>query len=164
MTELNELNKASSAPPWARGLGRSLTLLVGAFTACTPPAQEIEKTKFAAALGVELSASAKVDAMYTRDTTVGTGATATAGQLVTMRYTGWLADGTQFDSNQSSGFQFRVGRGQVIRGWDLGVPGMQVGGSRQLIIPPSLGYGAEGAPGIPGNAVLVFNVTMMSTP
>jgi peptidylprolyl isomerase len=81
-----------------------------------------------------------------------------------MKYTGWLANGTQFDSNQTSGFRFSLGAGEVIRGWDLGVPGMKTGGTRQLIIPPALGYGASGTGPIPGNAVLIFNVTMVSTP
>ena len=164
MNELNERNKLTKLSRSSPS-GGGLTLLLWAFTACTAPAaQDIEKTKFAASLGVDLTASTKVDAMYLRDTTVGTGATATAGQPVTMRYTGWLADGTQFDSNQAAGFQFRLGAGQVIQGWDVGVTGMQVGGARQLIIPPSMGYGAEGTSGIPGNSILVFNVTMLSSP
>ena len=81
-----------------------------------------------------------------------------------MRYTGWLSTGSQFDSNQSTGFQFTLGAGQVIQGWDVGVRGMLVGGQRQLIIPASMGYGESGTQGIPGNSILVFNVTMMSTP
>ena len=133
--------------------------------ACAPPpVVALEEATYASSLGVDLAASTKISGMYIRDITVGTGATATAGQQVTMRYTGWLSNGAQFDSNQAAGFPFRLGAGQVIRGWDLGVPDMKVGGSRQLIIPSSLGYGAEGTQGIPGNAILVFNVTMMSTP
>ena len=141
-----------------------LALALLTLAACAPPAPPLEEAKYAAALGVDLSASAKVSGMYIRDLTVGTCATADPGQLVTMRYTGWLIDGTQFDSNQAEGFQFRVGAGRVIQGWDLGVPGMKVGGMRQLIIPPELGYGQEGTGPIPGNAILVFNVTMMSSP
>lgn len=126
---------------------------------------KIEETTFADSLSVDLAASSKLPSgMYVRDEVEGTGAVAANGSLVTMRYTGWLANGTQFDSNQARGFQFNLGAGEVIAGWDLGVPGMKVGGTRQLIIPPSLGYGASGTGPIPGNAVLVFRVTMMSTP
>ncbi len=140
----------------------SLTL---ALAACASPEVALEKATFAEALQVDLAASMKLPSgMYIRELTVGTGAAAKTGQPVTMRYTGWLANGTQFDSNQARGFQFNLGAGDVISGWDLGVPGVQVGGTRQLIIPPSLGYGAGGTGPIPGNAILVFNVTMMSTP
>ncbi|MFT3706626.1 MAG: FKBP-type peptidyl-prolyl cis-trans isomerase [Archangium sp.] len=144
-----------------KNLALSLALLL---CGCAPE-QKIEETTFATALGVDLSASTKIaGGMYIRDTTEGTGALAERGNSVTMRYTGWLADGTQFDSNQSRGFQFVLGDGVVITGWDLGVPGMKVGGTRQLIIPPSLGYGASGQGPIPPNAILVFTVTMVSTP
>ena len=103
------------------------------------------------------------------DLTVGTGATATAGHSVSVNYTGWLYDatkpdnkGTQFDSSIGRGpFSFLLGAGQVIAGWDQGVAGMKVGGSRRLIIPPSLGYGASGTGPIPGNATLVFDVTLL---
>jgi FKBP-type peptidyl-prolyl cis-trans isomerase FkpA len=100
------------------------------------------------------------------DLVVGTGAVATAGSQVTVAYTGWLHDssrpeakGTQFDSRPS--FQFRLGTGAVIRGWDQGVPGMRVGGQRRLVIPPDLAYGSQspGAP-IPANATLVFDITL----
>ncbi|MFO0594333.1 MAG: FKBP-type peptidyl-prolyl cis-trans isomerase [Myxococcaceae bacterium] len=136
--------------------------LVG-LVGCAPD-PKLEDAMYAASLGVDLSASTKLAAMYFRDVTVGSGAEAKSGNLVTMRYTGWLANGTQFDSNQASGFQFQVGAGDVIQGWDLGVVGMKVGGERQLIIPPSMGYGASGNGPIPPNAILVFKVTMMSTP
>jgi FKBP-type peptidyl-prolyl cis-trans isomerase len=91
-----------------------------------PPAPSLEDAKYAASLGVDITASTKVSNMYIRDLTVGTGEAAMSGQLVTMRYTGWLIDGTQFDSNQAAGFQFRIGAGRVIQGWDLGVRGMQL--------------------------------------
>jgi len=98
------------------------------------------------------------------DTVVGTGAEAKAGDTVTVNYTGWLTDGTKFDSSLDSGqpFQFPLGAGMVIKGWDQGVAGMKVGGKRELIIPPSLGYGAEGAGGvIPPNATLKFEVELL---
>ena len=106
------------------------------------------------------------------DTTLGTGALATAGQRVSVHYTGWLhapdaADGRgkKFDSSKDRGdaFQFQLGAGQVIGGWDEGVQGMQVGGSRVLLIPADLGYGARGAGGvIPPNATLVFEVDLLA--
>jgi FKBP-type peptidyl-prolyl cis-trans isomerase len=94
----------------------------------------------------------------------GTGATATAGQTVVVHYTGWLTNGTKFDSSKDRNepFQFRLGAGQVIAGWDEGVAGMKIGGKRKLTIPASLGYGARGAGGvIPPNAVLIFEVELL---
>ena len=102
------------------------------------------------------------------DTTAGSGATATAGQEVRVHYTGWLYDdgaaGRKFDSSKDRGqpFEFSLGAGMVIRGWDEGVAGMQVGGTRRLVIPPQLGYGARGAGGvIPPNATLLFEVELL---
>ena len=102
------------------------------------------------------------------DTVVGTGAEAKAGQNVTVHYTGWLDNkgqkGTKFDSSVDRGepFEFGLGAGQVIRGWDEGVAGMKIGGKRTLTIPPELGYGARGAGGvIPPNATLIFDVELL---
>ena len=102
------------------------------------------------------------------DTQVGSGATAQAGQTCVMHYTGWLwtngAKGTKFDSSVDRGrpFSFKLGAGQVIRGWDEGVAGIQIGGKRTLLIPPELGYGARGAGGvIPPNATLLFEVELL---
>jgi FKBP-type peptidyl-prolyl cis-trans isomerase len=95
---------------------------------------------------------------------LGTGAEAKAGQLVKVHYTGWLTDGKKFDSSKDRGdpFQFKLGAGQVIKGWDQGVAGMKVGGKRKLTIPPELGYGARGFPGaIPPNSTLVFEVELL---
>jgi len=98
------------------------------------------------------------------DKKVGTGTAAEAGKMVQVHYTGWLTDGTKFDSSKDRGepFAFQLGAGQVIRGWDQGVAGMKVGGIRKLTIPSSLGYGERGAGGvIPPNATLVFEVELL---
>jgi FKBP-type peptidyl-prolyl cis-trans isomerase len=98
------------------------------------------------------------------DIVVGTGATAVAGKSVRVHYTGWLTNGTKFDSSvdRREPFVFSLGAGQVIRGWDEGVAGMKVAGKRQLRIPPALGYGARGAGGvIPPNATLIFDVELL---
>lgn len=96
--------------------------------------------------------------------TEGTGAEAAAGQTVSVHYTGWLTDGQKFDSSKDRNqpFEFSLGAGMVIRGWDEGVQGMKVGGVRRLTIPSSLGYGERGAGGvIPPNATLVFEVELL---
>ena len=98
------------------------------------------------------------------DLVSGDGQTAAAGQRVKVHYTGWLTDGSKFDSSKDRNdpFVFKLGAGQVIGGWDEGVQGMQVGGARKLTIPPQLGYGARGAGGvIPPNATLVFEVELL---
>jgi len=108
------------------------------------------------------------DGLKYTDTKTGDGATAKAGNKVSVHYTGWLSDngakGKRFDSSVDRGqpFQFTLGAKQVIAGWDEGVAGMKVGGKRTLNIPPELGYGARGAGGtIPPNATLIFDVELL---
>ena len=140
-----------------------LALLPLALSAClgdsstttTFPLVPIESTTFAASLGVNLAASTKTPSgLYYRDITVGTGATIVAGTALNVKYSGALANGSVFDSGT---FPFTI-PGNVIQGWNEGLLGMKICGSRQLIIPPSLGYGANGSGPIPPNAVLVFTV------
>jgi FKBP-type peptidyl-prolyl cis-trans isomerase len=105
-----------------------------------------------------------MDNLKITDVTVGTGAVAQNGDTVTVNYTGTFDDGTVFDSSLKPGrtpFQFVLGAGLVIKGWDLGVLGMKVGGKRDLVIPADLGYGAGGRPGIPGGATLHFTVELL---
>ncbi len=98
------------------------------------------------------------------DQIVGDGDEAVVGQTVEVHYTGWLTDGTKFDSShdREQTFSFKLGGGQVIAGWDQGVAGMKIGGARKLTIPPEMGYGERGAGGvIPPNATLVFKVELI---
>ncbi len=142
----------------------SLALLLSAAfisTACseqaTPPAPKMEKNN--------------MTELIKTDVKLGDGNEAFAGQNVSVHYTGWLYDeaaadhkGKKFDSSRDRGdpFQFPLGAGSVIKGWDVGVAGMKVGGQRTLIIPSSMGYGSRGAGGvIPANATLVFDVELL---
>jgi FKBP-type peptidyl-prolyl cis-trans isomerase FkpA len=116
-------------------------------------------------------AESQITTLQSQDVTPGTGAEATKGQIVRVHYTGWLYDaaapdkrGTRFDTSKDGGepFEFRLGAGEVITGWDQGVAGMKVGGTRILTIPSSMGYGANGAgDDIPPNATLVFEVELL---
>ncbi len=104
------------------------------------------------------------DTLIIDDIKTGDGAEATDGLTVSVHYTGWLTDGTKFDSSKDRGtpFSFRLGAGQVIAGWDQGVQGMKIGGIRKLTIPSEMGYGARAVGGIiPANAVLVFEVELL---
>jgi FKBP-type peptidyl-prolyl cis-trans isomerase FkpA len=105
-----------------------------------------------------------VTSLRIEDTKVGSGPEAQPGQRVSVHYTGTLMDGTKFDSSRdrNAPFEFRLGAGEVIPGWDQGVKGMKVGGTRTLTIPPDLAYGAQGSPGaIPPNATLKFDIELL---
>jgi peptidylprolyl isomerase len=101
-----------------------------------------------------------------RDLTVGTGTAAAVNKKLSVNYTGWLMNGTEFDSSRRPGrtpFEFTLGKGEVIKGWDEGLATMKVGGRRQLIIPANLAYGSAGSGSIPPNSDLVFDVELLST-
>jgi FKBP-type peptidyl-prolyl cis-trans isomerase FkpA len=120
---------------------------------------------FSAELGIDTAAMTKTpNGLQYQDVKVGQGAEAKRGSTAVVHYTGWLTDGKKFDSSRDRGtpFDFEVGAGEVIAGWDLGVAGMKVGGQRKLVIPADLGYGAAGAPPvIPPGATLVFDVELL---
>ena len=112
-----------------------------------------------------MSTTTTASGLVIEEINLGEGDEARAGQMVSVHYTGWLTNGTKFDSSvdRNESFDFPLGRGNVIRGWDEGVAGMKVGGKRKLTIPPDLGYGARGAGGvIPPNATLVFDVELLA--
>jgi peptidylprolyl isomerase len=118
-----------------------------------------EKNKLAQAQGVTTPSGLKY-----QDTVVGSGPSPRQGQRVSVHYTGWLTNGSKFDSSRDRGqpFQFSLGQGEVIKGWDEGVASMKVGGRRKLTIPSNLGYGPRGMPPvIPPNATLVFDVELL---
>ena len=118
---------------------------------------------FAAELNVNLDDMQETrSGLRYQDIRTGTGAEAKAGNAVAVHYTGWLTDGSEFDSSVGGEpFTFQLGRRRVIDGWDEGVAGMRVGGKRKLVIPPSLGYGAQRNGPIPANSTLVFDVELL---
>jgi peptidylprolyl isomerase len=149
---------------------RYLTMLFGlatlGFAACgDATAPVIAETTFAPALGVDLATMTQTQTgLYYKDLLVGSGAVVASGQQVSVRYVGNLPNGTQFDANPAPQplLVFRLGAGAVIAGFDQGVAGMRIGGRRQLIIPPALGYGNEASGPIPKNSILVFTVEVIS--
>lgn len=129
------------------------------------PVPNIDTIKFASALGINLSTFTKTSyGLYYKDLTVGTGATVATGDSLFVHYFGYFPTGVVFDSNPStaSPFKFKVGAGGVIAAWDSGTVGMKIGGQRELIVPPSLGYGSAAHGSIPSNSVLVFTITAVS--
>ena len=146
--------------------------LVTACAEAPPPRAEVSgqpsELTFAPELQVKLdSTELRPSGLYVHDLVVGTGPVADSMSTAEVHYTGWLADGTKFQSSRDiqETFRFTVGIGQVIGGWDEGVRGMRVGGKRRLIVPPKLGYGDIGsAPLIPRMATLVFEIELMGLP
>lgn len=148
----------------------AVALLMMGFSACSENVSATigpsnpETESYATVLGVDIGTmSKKADGVYYKDLVVGTGAEAIVGRSLGVTYTGWLTNGTQFDSNVGRAiYSFPLGGGNVISGWDLGMVGMKVGGRRQLVIGSSKAYGAAGRDGIPPNATLVFVVELKS--
>jgi FKBP-type peptidyl-prolyl cis-trans isomerase len=141
----------------------ALWVLVWAFYEMFPP-RESKGGPSAPGAPAVTSAPAADFPLKKEDLKVGTGAEATEGKTVEVQYTGTLTDGTKFDSSRDRNepFTFTLGAGQVIKGWDEGVKGMKEGGRRKLTVPPSLGYGAQGAGDkIPPNAVLIFDIELL---
>ena len=151
-------------PQTALALGAHAALsLAGALAASETPAKAAPAAATPAAAAKEKTVTTASGLKY-EDLTVGEGAEAKSGDRVSVHYTGWLENGTKFDSSVDRGraFDFPLGAGRVIKGWDQGVAGMKVGGKRKLTIPPALGYGERGAGGvIPPNATLVFEVELL---
>lgn len=130
----------------------------------TPDWSDPAAIDYAPELGVDIDAMHRADSgLYYSDTREGDGAAAEPGQTAVVHYTGFFPDGRSFDSSRSGApFEFPLGQGRVIAGWDQGVAGMKVGGVRKLVIPPSLAYGAGGSGDvIPPNATLVFDVELL---
>ena len=131
------------------------------------PAADPATTQFASALNINIAAMTRTaSGLYYRDSVSGpaTARVAAVGDSVTVRYTGWLSNGTRFDSNRDPGdraFGFTLGTRRVIAGWEEGLVGMREGGRRILVIPPSLAYGPDPYQGIPGNSILVFDVELL---
>ena len=140
--------------------------LVAAACLGDPAAPKIESTTFAPSLGVDLAASTRSPTgLYTRDLVVGTGTAAIAGAKLNVHYIGALPGGFVFDDKVAgvdTPFNFTLGAGAVIKGWDEGLLGMKVGGRRQLIVPARLAYGAAGSGVIPPNSILVFTIDLVS--
>ena len=147
----------------ARSVRRALVGLVvstAVLGGCGDGITAIEDTEFAASLGINLAAMTRTSSgLYYQDIETGEGEPATSGDAVEVAYTGWLSDGTQFDSGSLT---FTLGAGRVVAGFDEGVRGMRVGGVRRIVIPPALGYGNQARGAIPPDSILVFRIEVLS--
>jgi FKBP-type peptidyl-prolyl cis-trans isomerase FkpA len=159
---------AGSASARSGSRTSGLTLLLAAALAsmscASAPSAAPEDLVFAPSLNVDLSAMERLPSgVYVRDLRAGTGAEVRAGQQLAVHYVGWLPDGTQFDATAppSPPVEFTLGNGEVIRGWDRGLPGMRVGGQRMLVVPAALGYGRQRTSAVPPNSVLVFVIEVV---
>lgn len=150
-----------------------IALALTVLASCTPeaplaPAADIEHTVFATSLGIDLAAMTKTaSGLYFQDGTVGGGTTVISGYHVTVHYTLYLANGTVVQTSVGGApFGFTVGTTppQVIAGFDEGLLGMKAGGTRKLVIPPALGYGAVQVQSIPPNSVLIYSIQLLSVP
>jgi FKBP-type peptidyl-prolyl cis-trans isomerase len=147
-----------------RRTGRTLSLAAAvtvALVACGGDAfgPTPRDAEFAASLGIDLDAMIETaSGLFYRDEVVGTGAVAGTSDVATVTYIGWLPDGAEFDSQ--AGFTFLIGQPGIIDGFSEGVTGMQIGGVRTIVVPPSLGYGSEGREPVPADAVIVFKLTL----
>ncbi len=140
-------------------------LAAGCGDASGPGDPDLTSVTFAPELHVDISTMTRVgDGVYVRDLTVGDGADVVENKVISVRYQGWLTDGTRFDHNLAprAVFQLVLGQRRVIAGWEQGLVGMKVGGKRLLVIPPSLGYGNQANGPIPANSVLVFEVEVVA--
>lgn len=136
-----------------------------ASAAADPAAGDPGSTNFAPSLGIDLAKfTRRPSGLFVLDVAPGTGPEATAGKTVKVHYTGWTADGHQFETSRSGDpIEFPLGQSAVIAGWDEGIAGMKVGGKRRLVIPSAMAYGTAGSgPDIPPNSVLIFDVELVS--
>ena len=142
-----------------------LAAIVGCGSEAGPTDPDITGITFAPSLNVDLAQMTKTSqGVYFRDLLAGSGGVVQGSSRIRAHYRGWLPSGSEFDANQPPAIPLEVtlGQGALIAGWEIGVPGMKVGGTRQLVIPPSLGYGSAGQGPIPPNSYLVFTVNMVS--
>src|SRR5580658_8529600 len=164
-SEAPKQDEQPAAAATAQPAGATAAAALQAATAAATAPQDTTTTPQPTAAAAAPQPGATVTELKIEDSKIGTGDEAVTGKSVTVHYTGWLTDGTKFDSSKDHGqpFTFQLGGGQVIKGWDQGVVGMKVGGVRKLTIPPSLGYGDRGAGGvIPPGATLVFEVELLA--
>ena len=142
----------------------AVALVAAAVSACataSSPADDIKASEISPSLGVNFADYTRTpEGLFYKDVVVGEGAVAGDRSKVTVAYRGFIADGTEVD--KSIDFTFKMGSGQVIKGWQIGVQGMRVGGARILVIPPHLGYGWKTVGAVPANSILLFRVELVA--